>query len=221
MENTTLSYYIALDGLDGSGKSSQLKKLVACLQANGIAVTSIREPGGTEVGMKIREILVTGGDDKLDMVGEALLFSADRRQTMLKVTQPALAAGQWVLSDRSFLTTTVFQGYGRGLSLDLLETLHAMAVGETRPAVQIILDLPVEVGLARKGVQFAGVTDTETRFESLGLAFHNRVRAGYHAEAAKNDHIVLVDANADMQTVHERIVAAINAKLGVDVKPLL
>lgn len=212
-------FYIALDGLDGCGKTSQLKRLKACLEANNVPAVAIREPGGTEVGIKIREILVTGEGDKLDGVGEALLFSADRRQTMLKVTRPALERGEWVLSDRSFLTTTVFQGYGRGLPLETLETLHAIAVEDTRPHVQVILDLPVEVGLARKGVQANAGLD-ETRFESLGSSFHQRVREGYHAEAAKNPAVVIVDASADMDTVHQRIVAAINTKLGVSLKPL-
>lgn len=215
----TQAYYIALDGLDGSGKSSQLKLLARALAAAGAPCVAIREPGGTEVGIKIREILLTGAADKLDSVGEALLFSADRRQTMLTVTKPALAAGTWVLSDRSFLTTTVFQGYGRGLPLELLETLHRIAVEDVRPHVQVILDLPVEVGLSRKGVQIEAGLD-ESRFESLGLAFHQRVREGYHAEAAKDGHIVIVDANADLPTVHGRIVAALNAKLGSTLVPL-
>lgn len=213
------AFYIALDGLDGSGKSSQLKLLARALAAGGIGCVNIREPGGTDVGLKIREILLTGAADKLDPVGEALLFSADRRQTMLKVTKPALDAGQWVLSDRSFLTTTVFQGYGRGLSLELLDTLHRIAVEEVRPHVQVILDLPVEVGLSRKGVQFEAGLD-ESRFESLGLAFHQRVRQGYHAEAAKDGHILIVDANADLPTVHARIVDALNRKLGTDLVAL-
>ncbi|MCP5405866.1 MAG: dTMP kinase [Pseudomonadaceae bacterium] len=216
---TEAPYYIALDGLDGSGKSSQLNLLVRALLANGIDCHHIREPGGTDVGAKLREIVLTGEHDKLDGIGEALLFSADRRQTMLKVTKPALDAGQWVVSDRSFLTTTVFQGYGRGLSLELLETLHRIAIEDVRPHVQIILDIPVEIGLSRKGVQIEAGLD-EARFENMGVSFHQRVREGYHAEAAKDDHIVLVDADADLVTVHNRVVEALNGKLGISLTPL-
>lgn len=214
-------FYIALDGLDGSGKTSQIKLLGKALEAAAVGFINIREPGQTpDVGSKIREILLTGGADKLDPMTEALLFSADRRHTMRAVTRPAMEEGLWVVSDRSFLTTTVYQGYGHGISLESLEALHTAAVEDVRPDVQVILDIPVEVGLARKGIQLGGGPGAEDRFERLPAGFHERVRQGFLSESKKLAHVVMVDASGEMAEVHERVIAAVNGKLGVSLRPV-
>lgn len=212
------AFYIALEGPDGAGKTTQMKLLRAAFEASGEAHIAIREPGATDVGKQIREILLTGHGDKLDGTTEALLFSADRRHTILTMVRPALAEGTHILSDRTYLTTLVFQGYGRGLPLATLNTLTDIAVETTRPQLQLILDIPPDVGLTRKGTQFtAGLN--EDRFESIGSDFHRRNYEGYHAEAAKNPTYALIDANADPLTVHGRIIEAIHGKLGLKLSP--
>ncbi|MFZ2586865.1 MAG: dTMP kinase [Alphaproteobacteria bacterium] len=212
-------YYIALEGPDGAGKTTQMKMLVEALKLAHVPFINIREPGATDVGKKIREILLTGDANKLDATTEALLFSADRRHTILTLVRPALAAGKWVLSDRTFLTTLVFQGYGGGLSLEMLKQLTAIAVEDTRPHLQIVLDLPVNESLNRKAPQFQAGLD-ENRMESKGDAYHQRNRDGYHAEVAKHpDHYALVDARGTHHEVHARIVEALNTKLGLTLKP--
>lgn len=214
----TKPFYIALDGPDGCGKTTQLKMLAACLEANGISAVSIREPGQTAGGAEIRSVLLTGAANKLEGMTEAFLFSADRCQTSREVTVPALEAGKWVISDRSFLTTTVYQGHARGLPLEKLEQLHQLAIGGVRPDLQIVLNVSAEVGLARKGKQL--VKGVEDRFESMGEAFQNAVREGFKAEAEKRHNVVIVDASGTPEEVHEKILDVIRTRLAVALKPL-
>jgi dTMP kinase len=206
-------YYIALDGPDGCGKTTQLKMLSECLAGNGIAHERIREPGQTVGGAEIRGVLLNGEAAKFFGKTEAFLFSADRCQTSLEVTRPALEAGKWVLSDRSFLTTTVYQGHARGLDLNELETMHALAVGNVRPDLQIVLNVSAEVGLARKGKQL--IKGVEDRFESMGDTFQNAVRDGFAAEAAKRPNVVIIEANGTPEQVHEQVLGVIRSRLGV------
>ena len=196
-------FYIALEGPDGAGKTTQMTLLRQALTAAGVGFVAMREPG------------TTGHGDKLDATTEALLFSADRRHTVVSVVRPALARGDWVLSDRTYLTTLVFQGYGGGLSLEMLNALTDVAVEDTRPDVQVVLDLPVEESLGRKDPLFQqGLT--ESRFENKGAEYHQRNRDGYKAEVAKNpDRYVLVDARGSPAEVHARIIEALNARLQV------
>lgn len=216
-----MSFYIALEGPDGAGKTTQMKALADSFAAAALEFTLVREPGATDVGKQLREILLTGHADKLDGVTEALLFSADRRHTIRTVVRPALQEGKFVLSDRTYLTTFVFQGYGRGLSLPLLETLTDFAIEDTRPHLMLVLDLPVNVGLARKDPLFAeGLT--ESRMESIGTEFHTKNRAGYLAEVAKNpDTHQIIDAAQTPLEVHQAILSAINTRFKTNLQPTL
>ncbi len=213
-------FYIALEGPDGAGKSTQMDLLQKAFQQAGIGHIRIREPGATDVGKQIRQILLTGSGDKLDVVTEGLLFSADRRHTIRTLVRPALAEGKWVLSDRTYLSSMVFQCYGDTVPLATLEELTTIAVEDTRPHLQIILDLPVEIGLGRKEVQ-ASAGLTETRFEGKGVDYHQRIRNGYLTEARKHaDRYAVVSAEGTPAEVHARIVAAVNERLGVGLKPV-
>lgn len=217
---TVFPRYIALEGPDGSGKSTQMKMLVRAFEEAGLPFVQIREPGATEVGKQIREILLTGACDKLDATTEALLFSADRRHTILTVVRAALAKGEFVLSDRTFLSTMVFQCYGGTVPLAIVETLTAIAVEETRPDLQVILDLPVELSLNRKAPQFQAGLD-ENRMESKGDEYHRRNREGYLMEAAKHPQTyAVIDAVGTPAEVHGRIIETINARLGLSLKPV-
>ncbi len=213
--------YIALEGPDGAGKTTQMKALADSFAQAEQEYILVREPGATDVGKQLREILLTGHADKLDGVTEALLFSADRRHTIRTLVRPALAEGKFVLSDRTYLTTLVFQGYGRGLSLDILETLTNFAIEDTRPDLMLVLDVPVEVGLGRKDPLFAeGLA--ESRMESVGTDFHTKNRAGYLEQVAKHpDTHQLINAAQTPQQVHAAILSTINQRFGTNLQPAI
>lgn len=211
--------YIALEGPDGAGKTTQMALLEKAFAAAAIPLVRVREPGSTPVGEDIRKILLTGDNDKLTPMAEALLFSAQRNVLVEKVIRPALAQGTWVLADRTFLTTLAFQGYGRGMDVDVLKELTHLAIGDTRPHLMVVLDVPPETGLSRKGVQQAeGLT--ETRFESVGQAFHTRNREGF-LQYVKDEptRAVRIEATGTVEAVHTAIVEAINAKFGLSLTP--
>ncbi|MCA3243841.1 MAG: dTMP kinase [Alphaproteobacteria bacterium] len=213
--------YIAIEGPDGAGKTTQLKLLAKAFEQAQLKYITVREPGGTDVGKQLREILLTGHADKMDGVMEALLFSADRRHTAMTITKPSLEKGMFVLSDRTYLTTMVFQGYGRGLNRDILETLTQIAIDTIRPDLMVVLDVDEQTSLQRKGVQAqAGLQ--EIRFESMGESFHARNRKGYLSEAAKNSETYWVlDASQGMEAIHHSIVAEINQRFGLNLQAVI
>lgn len=195
--------FVTIEGPEGAGKTSQAEHLRRRAVAAGIDVVVTREPGGTDVGERVRSILL----DPASAHGpraDALLFNAARAQLVAEVVRPALARRALVVSTRFADSTLAYQGYGAGLPLDELRSLARFATGDLRPDLTLLLDLPPEVGLARKG-------DETTRFESgFDLDFHRRVRDGFLAlAAAKPDHFVVVDATAPTEAVGEAVVAAV------------
>lgn len=216
-----MSYYIALEGPDGAGKTTQMRALADSFAAAELDYILVREPGATDVGKQLREILLTGHADKLDGVTEVLLFSADRRHTIRTLVRPALAEGKYVLSDRTFLSTIIFQGYGRGLSIPMMEQLTQIAVEDTRPHLMLVLDVPVNVGLARKDPLFAeGLT--ESRMESIGSEFHTKNRNGYLEQVEKHpDTHLLINAAQTPAQVHAAIVDTINTRFNLQLPKTL
>ena len=203
--------FIAFEGAEGGGKSTQLRAVAALLAAHGIPHLPTREPGGTAIGEQIRAILL--GVENRAMVArtEALLLLAARAQHIAEVIAPALARGETVLCDRFSGATFAYQGYGRGLPLDELRHLQAFAAGALTPDLTLLFDLPVEVGLARR--QAAGDVN---RLDAAGLDFHRRVREGYLAlVAADPTRWERIDAAAPLDTVTARTLAAIGARLGL------
>ena len=179
--------FITIEGPDGAGKSSQADRLVARLRAEGRVVTQVREPGGTPLAEAVRALVNQPADH--DPWSSALLFNAARAQLVRRVIGPALGRGELVVGDRHTDSTLAYQGYGSGLDLDELRRLDAFATGDVAPDLTILLDLPVEVGLARRA---AGAASGHTRWEDPtqhDRAFHERVRRGYltlaHAEPSR------------------------------------
>ena len=198
--------FITFEGPEGAGKTTQAARLEATLRARGMTVLATREPGGTALGERIREVLLAPSGEAIDPLADALLFNAARRQLVAEVIEPALAAGTTVICARFADSTRAYQGYGGGLPLAELDRLEAVATGGLRPDRTILLDLPVEIGLARKA------PDDRTRFEtSYDLSFHQRVRNGFMAmAAAEASRFVVIDASGDPDDIARRVVRAVD-----------
>jgi dTMP kinase len=164
--------FISFEGGEGSGKSTQLKRLAERLGSRGDVVVTTREPGGTPGAEEIRSLLVRGEPGRWEGVTEALLINAARADHVARCIRPALEAGKWVISDRFVHSTLAYQGAARGLREEDLRTLHDFSTGDLWPDLTLILDVPPEAGLARA----AGRQDGEARFEAEETAFHDAVR---------------------------------------------
>ena len=204
--------FITIEGGEGAGKTTQVGLLVAALERARIRVRATREPGGSPGGEAIRGLLLDGDGDRWNAVGEALLLVAARSDHVARLIAPSIAQGIWVVSDRFADSTLAYQGYGRGLALEDLTTLHRFALGSFTPDLTVILDLPAEVGLARVAAR-ARVGD---RFERLDRAFHERLRQGFRQIAAgSGGRCVLIDGSNDPQTVHRAVLDAVEGRLRV------
>jgi dTMP kinase len=190
--------FLSLDGLDGTGKSTQCRLLADWLRARGHAVTACADPGGTAVGETIRELLLDRRQ-QMTVACEALLFMASRAQLTAEIIRPALDSGHAVVCDRYLLANVVYQGYAGGLDPDLLWTIGRLATGGLEPDLTLILDLPVEVALARR-------KGGEDRFESRDAVYQARVREGFLSAARRHpERLRVIDAGQSIQVVHERI----------------
>ena len=178
----TRGLFITLEGGEGSGKSTQAKRLQAALEVRGQTVTVTREPGGSPGAEAIRSLLVTGAADRWDGMTEALLLFAARRDHVERTIKPALDAGSIVICDRFTDSTMPYQGYGHDLGREPVEQLSAIVLGDFRPDLTLILDIPVEEGLKR-AVSRGG---DELRYEDMDVAFHHRLRDGF-LDIAKRD----------------------------------
>jgi dTMP kinase len=205
-------WFITIEGPEGSGKTTQATALVEHLQAGGLDVLLTREPGGTWLGERIREVLLarTGSTAPTDPLTDAFLFNAARRQLVTEVIGPQLAAGRTVVCARYADSTLAYQGFGAGVALDVLRQLETTATDGLRPDLTILLDVPVETGLARKA------PNDVTRFEAeFDLAFHRRVRDGFLALAgAEPDRFAVIDARRPVEDVTIAVGAAADRLAG-------
>jgi len=192
--------FITLEGVEGSGKSTQIRKLAERLPSALIT----KEPGGTPTADKIRAILLDTRE-KIDPVAELFLFAASRRQHVMEVIRPALAQGRVVLCDRFTDATLAYQGFGRRLDLDRLRWLNEWATDTLHPDLTLIFDLPEEVGLTRARSRNSAAPVDEGRFEQEDLRFHRRVREGYLALAQEDaKRYVVIDASGTPDDVFAR-----------------
>jgi len=211
--------FITLEGGEGAGKSTQQRRLSAWLRDSGREVVETREPGGSPGAEEIRKLLVIGAAGRWDALTEALLHFAARRDHLAQTVIPALERGAWVVCDRFADSTMAYQGYGHGLGREVVTALYEIVVGDLAPDLTLILDLPVEEGLARAGRRNgaqAGGAGGEDRYEQMDIAFHQRLRDGFHDIVAREpDRCLLIDAQGDEDRVAERIRAAVTAHLGI------
>jgi dTMP kinase len=203
--------FITLEGPDGAGKTRQAEAIRSRLDEAGVPVTLVREPGGTVFGERIRDLLMERGESSgaIQPLTDALLFSAARAQLVAEIIRPALARGAIVVCTRYADSTLAYQGYGAGLPLDDLRALEGIATGGLTPDLSILLDLPVETGLARKS------SEELTRFESgFDAEFHRRVRSGFLDLARQEPaRFAVVDAAAPADEVFESIRIALVDRL--------
>ena len=202
--------FITFEGGEGAGKSTQVKRLGAELQAKGREVVLTREPGGAPGAEAIRKLLVEGAASRWDGITEALLHTAARRDHLVKTVWPALQAGKVVISDRFVDSTVAYQGYGHGIDQALLGALYRAAAGDFRPDLTVIIDVPLDIGLTRA----AGRGGAENRYENMDRSFHERLRQGFLAiAAAEPKRCKIIDGARDSDRVHADVMAVVTPLL--------
>ena len=207
----TRGRFITLEGGEGAGKTVQAERLCATLVARGVETLKTREPGGSPGAEEIRRLLVSGPVERWEPLAEAMLHAAARRDHVLHTIEPTLERGLWVVSDRFVDSMIVYQGYGQGVDLGVLERISALSLGNFQPDLTVVLDIPVEEGLRRAGAR-AG----SNRYERMGADFHQRVREGFIARArAEPERFAVVDASADLESVGHAIMGIVASRLPV------
>jgi dTMP kinase len=198
--------FITFEGIDFCGKSSQIKLLEEYLIANKKKVRVIREPGGTEISEKIRHMLLDKENSRMYMQTEFLLFSASRAQLVREKIRPYLDKGFYVISDRFHDSSTAYQGYGRGLPVEVILAISSLAIGETVPDLTFIIDIPVDVAEQRKQRKFKKLLD---RIENSDRVFYNRVRNGYLELAKKESRFKVLNGEEKINSIHKKIIKEI------------
>jgi dTMP kinase len=210
--------FITLEGIEGSGKTTQVRHIVEFLPSKGHACVATREPGGTRIGKQIRALLLDPESSDMDPMTELLLYTADRAQHVKQFVLPLLSAGKAVLCDRYYDATVVYQGYARGLDIGLIRGLHKLILKDLKPDITILLDLPPEEGLARawKQINSGTRTDIESRFEKETLAFHEKVRSGYLELARlEPERFRVIDASKSESQVRKEILSILSSDLNL------
>jgi dTMP kinase len=210
--------FITFEGIEGSGKTTQIERVYHYLKEQGRDIVMTREPGGTDIGQKIRAILLDPENQDLDPMAELLLYFADRAQHLNKKIKKQLAAGKSVLCDRYYDATLAYQGYARGLNIQTIEELHRLLFNDFKPDLTFLLDLPPQVGLDRAWSQLnsGARTGKEARFEAEALKFHESVRQGYLALArSEPQRFEIIDASQETDRVWKHILTVLSSTLKV------
>ncbi len=206
--------FITLEGIEGSGKTTQIDHIVTFLKNRGREYVVTREPGGTEIGKQIRAILLNPENKDLDAMPELLLYAADRAQHISRIIRPALSDGKIVICDRFMDATTVYQGYARGLDMTWINTLHDLVLNGLEPDLTLLFDLPVNTGLSRAWAQIDNGlrSGLETRFEKEAVTFHQKVRSGYLALSRRHPkRFRIVDASGSIQQVKNEVITILSS----------
>ncbi|HSQ57557.1 MAG TPA: dTMP kinase [Gemmata sp.] len=191
--------FLSLDGLDGTGKSTQSRLLVDLLAGQKIPVTACADPGGTAIGQELRKLLLFGREHRLATTTEAMLFMASRAQLVEEVIKPALERGEVVISDRFTLANVVYQGHAGGMNPEDLWAIGRIVTGGLEPDLTLVFDVPLEVSLARRNQE-------ADRLEERDLEFHRRVQTGFRFEAGRRpERYRIIDATPDVDTVQRAI----------------
>ncbi len=210
--------FISFEGSEGCGKSTQIRRLVGSLESAGHDVLLTREPGGTVVGEKVRDLLQhTPEASNMTDESELLLFAASRAQLVREVIRPALERGTWVIADRFLDSTTVYQGIARGLDREKVEAINRFAVGDLLPELTILLDLDAGVGHGRAVA--TRVDNEPDRIEDQPLTFFEKVRQGYLDLAASESRIVVIDARGGIEEIAEEIQKIVIERLNPERAP--
>jgi dTMP kinase len=195
-----MGFFITFEGIEASGKTTQINLLYDYLKSLGKSVVKTREPGGTKIGQKIREILLSKWDEKFPYIAELLLYEADRNIHIHNLIKPSLEAGYIVLSDRYIDSTTAYQHYARGIDYEIVSYLNTLATDGLKPNLTFLIDIPVEISLKR-------LSESKDRIESEDIEFHKKLREGF-LKIAENekDRFVVIDGTMDIMEIHKIIV---------------
>ncbi|OGP32330.1 MAG: dTMP kinase [Deltaproteobacteria bacterium GWC2_42_11] len=211
-----MGIFITFEGIEGCGKTTQVVLLKGYLEAKGYKVITTREPGGTELGEKIRQILLNSNSENITSWTEIFLYEACRAQIVKEIIKPALEHGRIVICDRYIDSTTAYQGYGKGLDLESVHRINSLASQGITPDLTFAIDLKPEVGLKRAWARINNIktTEREDRFEREGIEFHKQVREGYLKMAEKEpERIKVVDGDRDIDSIHREICGIVAKKL--------
>ena len=204
--------FITFEGMDGSGKTTQMHRLSARLRTMGRTVLETAEPGGTPIGMKIRRILLDSANQELSPTAELLLYFASRAQNVDEWIRPALARGEVVLADRFTDSSLVYQGCGRGLGVEAVLALDRIACRGLKPRLTILVEIDAETSLARARARNAAEPHCETRMDDQSIEFHRKVYDAYHALAeSEPDRVKLVDGSAGIDAIQQEVWSIVSA----------
>ena len=210
----TRGLFLTFEGMDGSGKTTQMRRLAERLRAGGRTVLETAEPGGTAIGRKIRHILLDAASQELSPTAELLLYFASRAQNVDEAILPALERGEIVLADRFTDSTLAYQGCGRGLGAEAVLALDRIACRGLKPDLTLLVDIDVDTSLARAHARNAAGSSGETRMDEQSLEFHRKVYEAYHALAAREPQRVrVIDGSKGMDEVEQQIWQVVSARV--------
>jgi dTMP kinase len=208
------SRFISLEGGEGTGKSTQARRLVEVLEARGISCIATREPGGSNGAEEVRKLLVTGEPGRWDPLTETLLMFSARADHVARTIKPALKERRWVICDRFTDSTYAYQGAGRGVPRETIRRIESLVLDGFKPDLTLVLDLPVEIGLSRTGSR--RTEKAEDRFERFDKAFHDRLRTAFLNIARRApERCVVIDASEDPDTVADAVWHAVRKRFRV------
>lgn len=204
---TDKGFFITIEGIEGCGKTTQIELLKVYIESRGYKVILTREPGGTLLGNRLRDILLHAIDEQIEVETELLLIIASRIEHVKKVIKPSMEQGKVIICDRFMDATVAYQGYGRGLDLNLINRFNSFAVGDAVPDITILMDIDESIGLKRADDRYKKLKNkAKDRFEREQIEFHKRVRHGYQ-EIAKSDpeRVKLIYADGSIEEVHKKL----------------